>query len=749
MKDFNIKLINWLNDSYDKKGKLPDLLWIIKPTILIRILCRCFIIIIKYIVTLIYNPLKLFKKESYYIHGESVFRLPFVYILLYRKPFELPQRILPTFSLRETFYPSALLSFIEIQKIKLEFTDFSNPTVSIVIPVYNKIEFTINCLLALKKNISNTISYEIIIVNDNSTDAIIGSIKGITYCKNEENLGFLLSSNKGAKIAKGDYICFLNNDTEVQPNWLESLLAIFDNNPDAGIAGSMLIYPDNRLQEAGGIIWNNATGMNYGRLMDYLDPRFNFVRPVDYCSGASILIKKIDFESLGRFDERFIPAYYEDTDLCFAVRNKLNKKVFYQPSSKVIHHEGISSGTSTDSGVKKFQLINEVTFKQKWKSELKVHLFNEADRGAIRHCGKKTILIIDSYVPAFDKESGSQRMLHLITILKQFNYHVIFAPENEIPEEPYTSKLQQLGVEVLYSSADFNKSVLEQIEERLHFIDIAWICRPIIFRTFSPLIKKNLAIKIIYDTIDLHFIRLQREAQLYPERSIEWEAVKALEQKCGKDADVTIAITNVDKDTLNSMGVKNVATIPNIHNFKPTLNTTFEEREGLLFIGGYNHKPNVDAALWLCNEIMPRVWEKDPTIKITLLGSNPPENIVELVGPNIIVPGYIHDVSSYFIKNKLFVAPLTYGAGMKGKIGHSLEYSLPIISTTIGAEGMQLTHDYNCLLANDTASFAEAIIELYFNKEKWELLSSRSLEAILPLGVESVRKDLGLILSRL
>ena len=146
--------------------------------------------------------------------------------------------------------------------------------------------------------------------------------------------------------ARGDYVLFLNNDTLVTAGWLDALVRCIEEAPHAGLVGAKLIYPDGRLQEAGGIVFADGSGWNYGRFDDPADPRYNFRREADYCSGAAILLRRDLFLQLGRFDARYAPAYYEDTDLAFAVR-AAGKKVFYEPRAMVIHFEGITSGTDT------------------------------------------------------------------------------------------------------------------------------------------------------------------------------------------------------------------------------------------------------------------------------------------------------------------------------------------------------------------------------------------------------------------
>src|SRR5690606_17960721 len=178
---------------------------------------------------------------------------------------------------------------------------------------------------------------------DHTADFLTKNVSGITYIRNTENKGFLMNCNEASRIAKGKYLYFLNNDTQVTANWLKPMVDLFKDE-QVGRVGSKLIYAHGLLQEAGGIIYPDASGANYGR-NDLPDrPRYNYIRAVDYCSGASLLVRKSDFEKLNRFDQQFAPAYYEDTDLCFSIRNVLKKKVMYQPLSEVIHFEGITSG---------------------------------------------------------------------------------------------------------------------------------------------------------------------------------------------------------------------------------------------------------------------------------------------------------------------------------------------------------------------------------------------------------------------
>jgi len=288
----------------------------------------------------------------------------------------LPAAPIPDFSEKPLPKTELILpKWVSTVTLPIMLPNMPSPRVSIVIPVFNQALYTYNCLLTLQA-CDQTISKEVIIINNASTDEtaeLLAQLQGaFTILNNEENQGFVHACRQGAEVARGEFILFLNNDTQVMPGWLSNSLKAMDSDQTIGITGSKLIYPDGRLQEAGGIIFNDASGYNYGRSQNPLLPQFNQDRIVDYCSGASLMIRKSLWAQLG-FDLRYAPAYYEDTDLCFAAR-QAGYQVLYCHNSEVIHHEGKTAGTDINSGYKAFQAVNRKKFQEKWQAVLATHL---------------------------------------------------------------------------------------------------------------------------------------------------------------------------------------------------------------------------------------------------------------------------------------------------------------------------------------------------------------------------------------
>jgi glycosyltransferase involved in cell wall biosynthesis len=497
-----------------------------------------------------------------------------------------------------------------------------------------------------------------------------------------------------------------------------------------------LVYPNGKLQEAGGIIWQDATGWNYGRMQDPSAPEYNYVKEVDYVSGACVMVRRHLWEKLGGFDERFAPAYYEDTDLAFEIR-KQGFKVIYQPKSVVVHFEGVSHGTDENSGLKAYQVANREKFLNKWKSVLEsdhqknaTKLFSARDRSN----RKKTIVVIDHYVPHFDKDAGSRMTFQYLSLLLEMGFNVKFIGDNFFKHEPYTDTLQQLGIEVLYGEY-YMKHWKNWVIENAECIDAFYLHRPHVAEKYIDTIKKHTNAKIAYFTHDLHHLRLQRRYEIEKDKKIleQAEMWRVKEMSIFEKVDCIHTPSTAEKEMIMAyFPQKNVMDVPLYlyENFMPAI-PDFQNRKDLLFVGGFNHHPNRDGLIWFIKNIFPIIKNKLPDIKLNVIGSNPTDEIKKLASDSILVHGFVSDekLKEFYSTSKLVIVPLRFGAGVKGKLLEAMYHGVPVVSTAIGLEGIRNIE--NILKPNDAEQdFADRVISLYQNDSELKELSEKCVEFI-------------------
>ena len=615
--------------------------------------------------------------------------------------------------------------------------EHASPKASIVIPVYNKVELTSACLNSLAEAAGQS-AFEIIVVDDCSSDDTpnyLSQCTGLRSLRNETNAGFIDSCNLGAAEAKSEFLVFLNNDTTVSDGWLDALLAPFEQDQAVGIVGGRLVYPDGRLQEAGGIIFSDASGWNYGKDDSPEAPQYGFLSEADYVSGACLAIQRSDFEALGGFDTRFRPAYYEDTDLCFQVR-AMGKRVVVQPACTIVHHEGATSGTDENSGAKRFQVVNKERFRDKWATVLADHPRPEPDperADPVRHLRyrrfEKRALVLDATTPQPDHDSGSVRIRAVMDLLLARGYQVTFMAENRRYVEAYTDQLTQAGIEVLHAPAA--PELEPWLAEHGRDLDLIVASRHYVL---APLLARlrhyaEQAL-LVFDTVDLHYLREQREAELLADAQLaeQASATRAQELRLIAQVDVSLVVSPVEQALLEKeVPGADVRVLSNIHGLHGR-GPAWSERSGLLFVGGFQHLPNVDAAHWLAAEIFPRIRAALPDIELHLIGSRMPESIIQLQdSPGIVVHGFVEDLEPHLRSARISLAPLRYGAGVKGKVNQAMSYGLPVVATPCASEGMFLEHERDVLIAADAERFAEEVVRLDQNEALWNRLARGGL----------------------
>ena len=604
----------------------------------------------------------------------------------------------------------------------------ATPELSIVIRVSGDYRLAYTALVKLAEAWPLCSVEVLACVAENAKDNLkmLEKIKGIKIVRHPPDIPVAQIYNQAAATAEGAYLFLLDTACGLTPGALDSLLSCIHSDPTIAVVSPRMLTPTGQLYAAGAILWRNGAVSLYGQdESDAAHPRLLYRLDQDCMPTAAIFLDRNCYLELGGLDTALSSAF----DLAVAdyvLRlQEFGSKATYEPQARLV----ILTEQSTVSAMPGDPV--QQIFRDRWRTRLRQQPLHGIGLYQARARCQRHVLVIDVITPMPDQDSGSLRMACLLNVLKQQGCRVSFIPTNVEYCPPYTAQFQQAGIEMLYAPQVY--SVEQYLREHGGEYDAVLISRLIAADLTLALVRQWVPqAKVIYDTVDLHFLREQRAATLSGDSAelAQAAATKARELALMAQSDVALVVSPVEQQLLAAEHPElRVDVVSNIHKTNP-LQRSFTERQDLLFIGGFNHPPNVDAVLWFAAEIWPQVRVALPGVKIHIVGSQPSREVQALQSEDFRVVGFVPDLEPFFRDCRLSVAPLRYGAGVKGKINSAMAHGLPVVATSIAAEGMYLQHGINVLLADDALEFAEQIVRLYRDPLVWERLAAGGLANI-------------------
>jgi glycosyltransferase involved in cell wall biosynthesis len=362
---------------------------------------------------------------------------------------------------------------------------------------------------------------------------------------------------------------------------------------------------------------------------------------------------------------------------------------------------------------------------------------------------RKRVLIIDHRLPTPDRDCGSLRMVEMIRMIVARGHAVAFIPDNFLVWPPYLGQLQAIGVDVVHPPA--YETVAEYLKQHGRDFGLVIISRAdVAARHMTTVRRYACGASVVFDTVDLHFLREERQALLGGDAALAPASAARKEQeiRLAIRADLTLVVSPIEKALLEKEcpGI-DVMVVPTIYQPETSEPPGYEGRRDIVFIGSFDHSPNVDAVLYFATEIFARVRARIPAAVFQVVGPYPTPEISRLDGAGIRILGHVEDVKPVFDQARLSVAPLRFGAGVKGKVNHSMALGVPSVVTSVAAEGMYLVHEQNAMIADDAESFADAVVRVWTSKDLWNRISVNGRRSFAEhFSVQAAAKPIGELL---
>ncbi|MEO6755176.1 MAG: glycosyltransferase [Chthoniobacteraceae bacterium] len=614
----------------------------------------------------------------------------------------------------------------------------TKPKLSVLIVLYNQAGFTYACLRPLEQE--REVSCEVIIVDNASKDRtgeLLDKSKGLKILRNAENVGFVRAVNQAAAQACGEYILLLNNDAVIRPGSLAAAIRAIESSSDIGAVGGRLILPCGTLQEAGSIVWNDGSCLGYGRGLGPDDYQVLFRRDVDYCSGAFLLIRRTAFEKLGGLDEAFSPAYYEEVDFCMRLW-ATGLRVVYEPGIVVDHFEFASSTQSEDAIA--LQLRNRELFCTKHTDALATRFKPDSAnilRARHQNHRQKRVLFIDDQIPIPAAGSGLPRAREMAESIVRAGYGLTLYPLQS-PDEHRDAARGSLPADIEIAFGEGVAGLKAFLETRRGSYDVILVSRPHNMKVVAQIRASSPQLfdgtRTWYDAEALFAARTICAARLHGKPLDEGAAALmiAKETSLAETADVISVVSPLEARYFSEQGRQNVHILKHCLPLRPSP-AGFHERNNFLFVGRLleSESPNADSVLWFVREILPLIQRRlGKAVGVSVIGMIGSALHKQLSHPAVTVLGEVDDLTEFYDRSRVFIAPTRFSAGVPLKVLEAASHGLPAVCTTLLAQQLDWENGVDILAAGTLEEFAEACIRAYTDQALWQQLRINSLNRI-------------------
>jgi GT2 family glycosyltransferase/glycosyltransferase involved in cell wall biosynthesis len=614
---------------------------------------------------------------------------------------------------------------IEDDTAPLILSEHKRPEVSVIIsaPDVTQVHRTIAALLLAY----NDSCYEVIVSTDDEpekVERVKRQIAGVEFVTSPTRLGRAQLLNRGASAARGRFIALLDVRAEPCAYWIDELCAAFSLFDRTGLAGGKLVKPNGRLQEAGGVLWSSGNRQAVGANGNAEHPQINYARQADYVSDRALLVPAKVWRAIGGLSEDLFGTSLEDADLSLKIR-AAGYKVVYAPQAVVT--------IRPDAGNTQSKKTSAAHFKRRWSQALQQRPAESTPVRALMDFGiKDRVLFIDQQVPRIDVDAGSYAAIQEMRLFQALGYKVTFLPLNLLYSEIYVKSLERIGIEIIY--APFAATVEEALKERGEEFQLVYITRHHVARAVVPFVRRfNPQAKIIFNNADLHFLRELRSALALNDGELLQRSrlTRDLELDIMRQTDLTISYNEVEHAVVlsHNLDQTKIAKAPWV--VTPAESPPpFQKRSDMGFLGSFGHRPNIDAMKFFAQEVLPLLGQSVPDIRMQVFGSQIGPEVKSLENDRFIMKGHVGNLADAFDSLRVFVAPLTAGAGLKGKVLNAMAHGLPTVLSPAAAEGIGAYAGVHYLGAQSPQEWVTAIAKLNSDEALWNAISRQAQDFV-------------------